>query len=97
MPDERNSMSQTTTMPTDDFRLMLVCAFRYALGRQSYITGCLEGWLKRYWPVLSVHDQRLIHREIVDAIARDCAGMDCDVAGWKKILELPVKGRDYDA
>lgn len=75
---------------TDDDRLILIAAFRYALGRHSYIPSVVAGVLEQCWADLTEHDQRLIKREIAEAIERGHAGMDCDVATWRRVLELPV-------
>lgn len=71
--------------------LMLLCAFRYSLGRMTYITSTCADWLVRYWDCLSPYWQKQTHDEIKEAIELNRAGMDCDVASWKRILELPIK------
>ena len=75
---------------TDDDRLILIAAFRYALGRCSYMPSVVAGAITQCWACLTEYDQRLIKREITDAIERGHAGMDCDVATWRRVLELPV-------
>ena len=75
----------------DDDRLILIAAFRYALGRCSYMPSVVAGVLAQCWADLTEHDQRLIRREIDEAIERGHAGMDCDVATWKLVLALGGK------
>ena len=75
---------------TDDDRLILIAAFRYALGRMSYMPSVVAGAIEQCWAELTEHDQRLIKREIDEAIERGHAGMDCDIATWRRVLELPV-------
>ena len=72
----------------DDDRLILIAAFRYALGRCSYMPSVVAGVLAQCWADLTEHERRLIRREIAKAIKRGHAGMDCDVATWGRILEL---------
>ena len=76
---------------TDDDRLILIAAFRYALGRMSYMPSVVAGVLTQCWSSLTGHDQRLIKREIADAIERGHAGMSCDVATWRRVLALGDK------
>ena len=79
---------------TDDDRLILIAAFRYALGRCSYMPSVVAEALAQCWPDLTEHDQRLIKREIAEAIERGHAGMDCDVATWRRVLALGEKNAE---
>ena len=79
---------------TDDDRLILIAAFRYALGRHSYIPSVVAGVLEQCWDDLTGRDQRLIKREIADAIERGHAGMSCDVATWRRVLALGDKNAE---
>lgn len=79
-----------TIVPTTELAHMLVSAFRYALGRATYITSDTAGWLQKYWHVLPTHFRQQIHRDIQAAIEGNRAGHDCDIAEWQKVLELPV-------
>lgn len=69
-------------------RTLLICAFRYALGRRTYVSSMLCEAITHAWPDLEVGHKLLFQREIRDAIERDMAGDACDVAGWQKLLEL---------
>lgn len=69
-------------------RLILVSAFRYALGRRTFMPSVVVGELIRNWDNLSHSDRKQIQDDIRWAIERDMAGMDCDVREWKKILEM---------
>jgi len=68
---------------------MLLSAFRYALGRSTYITHDTVIWMRTYWPQLRPWHKQ-IHGRIREAIESGQAGMKCDVYEWRKILELPV-------
>ena len=76
---------------TDDDRLVLIAAFRYALGRCSYMPSVVAGVLAQCWAGLTEHDRQLIARELTEAIERGHAGMDCDVATWRRVLALGDK------
>lgn len=75
-------------LETTDDRIVLVCAFRYALGRKTYTPTIIADTLIANWGHISDGDKALYKREIEDAIDRQKAGMDCDVETWKRILEL---------
>ena len=69
-------------------REILIYAFRYALGRCTYASQTMSYVIRKNWAQLSEHDKQLFKREIEQAIEQDMAGMDCDVAEWKKVLEM---------
>lgn len=72
-----------------ELRSMLLCAFRYALGRRTYITSECHDWLVKYWDIMAIYHKQ-IHDDIKHAIEHDIAGDKCDVESWKKILALPA-------
>jgi len=72
----------------DDDRLVLICAFRYALGRMTYVPGVIAEEVKKQWLNLNSGDRELIKREVKEAIDHKAAGMDCDVRTWQQFLEL---------
>ena len=80
----------------DDDRLILIAAFRYALGRMTYMPSVVAGFIEQCWRELTEHDQRLIQSEISEAIERGHAGMDFDVATWRRVLKLPVGAEGPD-
>ena len=82
---------------TDDDRLILIAAFRYALGCCNYMPSVVAGVLTQCWPDLTEHDQRLIKREIAEAIEWGHAGMSCDVATWRRVLALGDKDAEDGA
>ena len=65
---------------------VLICAFRYALGRRSYITGTIVDAVMEAWDELSIHDRLLIKHEIKEAIKAGTAGDNIDVRLWREIL-----------
>ena len=52
----------------DNDRLILICAFRYALGRMTYIPDVVSEEIINNWNSLSKHDKKLIQKEIKEAI-----------------------------
>lgn len=71
-------------MIADD--LIAVAAFRYALGRQTYIVGYVAGWLIANKDALR-RDAALFVREINEADARGALGADMDRAEWMRVRE----------
>lgn len=78
---------------TPDDIIILISAFRYALGRMTYVPVVVVNRIKRDWPSLDVGTRQLIHREVRDALERHQLGMSCDAAAWKQLLELPLELR----
>ena len=74
------------TVRTDDDALILIAAFRYALGRATYIVEHVVAFILHNWDQLGDNDRRLIVREILDAKNKGAVGHDCDWAAWKRIL-----------
>lgn len=73
---------------------MVMCAFRYNLGRMTYsVHDCAE-WLKEIWPVLPFEVHDMIIKEIDEAIVENRSGMPMDTAVW---LDLKEFHRDYKA
>lgn len=70
---------------------MLLCAFRYSLGRMTYITGDCADWLNRYWEIMPIAWKKQIHDDIRGAIERSQAGHQCDVSNWECVLALPIE------
>lgn len=72
-----------------DLSSLLLCTFRYALGRRTYIVNeCCE-WLTEYWDIIPEGWREQIHSDIRHAIEHDMAGDKCDVESWRMILKLP--------
>ena len=79
--------------------LMVIAAFRYCLGRMTYIVGDCASWLIKTWPFLSVQTQNIIKRDLEEAFTRDdedreagrdfkALGHDCDRAEWERVRKL---------
>lgn len=57
---------------TDDDQIML-CAFRYCLGRATYVVSDCCRWLRERWSTLSADVKAIVQREIREAVAQDKA------------------------
>ena len=79
--------------------LMVIAAFRYCLGRMTYIVGDCASLLIKIWPYLSKETQNIIKRDLEEAFARDdedreagrdykALGHDCDRAEWSRVRKL---------
>jgi len=72
----------------DNENILLVCAFRYALGRRTYVVGVVAGEIHRNWTRLRDSDRDLIVREILEYQARyGNLGHACDEQEWMSIVE----------
>jgi hypothetical protein len=65
-----------------DGQLMVIAAFRYCLGRRSYIVGACLYWLGRWWDSFDRNTKRVVVRDTVRAIQDGEAGDTMDRAGW---------------
>lgn len=68
-------------------RLIAIAAFRYALGRASYIVSHVADWLIANRDQLTAHDRAMIVREIGEMAERDALGHDCDIRDWERVRE----------
>lgn len=75
---------------------VIVSAFRYCLGRQSYIVGSFCEWLVTNWPKIDERSRLLIQRELDQAFADEDSGKftykllgdACDRQEWGKVRAL---------
>lgn len=68
--------------------LMVMAAFRYCLGRRTYIVGVCVEWIINYWDDFDQTTKRIILEETKEAIEKGLAGDKCDSDYWKKVLTL---------
>jgi len=71
-----------------DDTIILSCAFRYALGRRTYVVSTVVERLKRVWPQLREGDRKRFKEEIREHERQFDLGHDCDKRDWYSILEL---------
>ena len=65
----------------------VICAFRYALGRQTYVVSEVVEWLQYNFQFLSDFHKSLIKKETQEAIDMGIIS-DIDLPLWKRVLEL---------
>lgn len=64
--------------------ITIVCAFRYALGRMTYVVDSVASEIERNIERISTKSLHLIRKEITDALVANHAGMQMDVERWSK-------------
>ena len=79
--------------------LMAMAAFRYCLGRMTYIVGDCERWIFANWEHFPENVKALIQREVEKEIKSDDEarergdnykplGWDCDREAWIRVRSL---------
>jgi hypothetical protein len=67
---------------------ILICAFRYALGRRTYVVGVIVEEIHRLWNSLSENDCELIVREILEHKKKfGNLGHECDEKEWMSVVD----------
>ena len=72
----------THNLSEPELETLLVCSFRYALGRRTYIVSDVCGIINRNLGLLQQHTKQQMVRDISDAIRRGRAGDVCDEQQW---------------
>lgn len=72
-----------------DTQLLYIAAFRYALGRQTYIVPAIAGAIRESRDILTNETARLMAREIVEC---KNLGMECDARMWWDLAEFLLAG-----
>jgi len=81
--------------------IMVVAAFRYCLGRRTYIVQDCVNWLIDYWPQFNLGVKQIISRDLEDEFAKEeirlkegdpftfsSLGDNCDKVEWEKVRAL---------
>lgn len=79
--------------------LMVIAAFRYCLGRSTYIVGECAAWIIKTWPLLNEQTKTIIKRELEEQFELDdraraeqreykTLGLDCDRREWERVRKL---------
>lgn len=74
-------------MDDDDFNSLLVCAFRYALHRKTYVTEEIADIVLRYLPKLSINTRDILKREIIELLNRKEFISTVDLLLWNSVLK----------
>jgi len=62
-------------------------AFRYCLGRKTYVVSDMVEFLQENWNELSQKTKMMIQGEIKTAIKEDNFGMEIDKKEWENLLK----------
>jgi len=71
-----------------DQDILLFCAFRYALGRRSYVVGTIVDIIIANWEHMPTSRREMFQRDIREAIETDRCGSKYDIERWERILRL---------
>ena len=66
---------------------IVFCAFRYCLGRMSYIVSTFTEYATAYVKHIWTHDLELMEKEITESDEKNCIGMNCDRRDWLKLRD----------
>lgn len=79
----------------NDHRLITLCAFRYGLGRKTYIVSQLIDWILHKWEEIPDDVRGLMVLEVNRALEKDAAGDECDRQMWKMFLDFAKNYKDF--
>lgn len=66
---------------TRDFELMMVCALRYSIGRESYMPSITIDYIRYLIPMLSANTLFILQRDIKEEVER------YDRSGWEIFMK----------
>jgi hypothetical protein len=69
-------------MSDRDLETLIVCSFRYSLGRQTYMPSEIQRIAQEHARVISTTMLEQFIGDISSAFNAGHLGMDCDVQGW---------------
>lgn len=73
---------------TLDEDILIVCAFRYCLGRMTYVVNAFARNFHKKWDDIPYHTKDLVVREILEHKEKfGKLGHDCDEEDWMSIVE----------
>lgn len=76
-------------MSVTDTQLLYIAAFRYALGRQTYVVPAIAGVIRESRALLTDDTARLMASEIVEC---NDLGMECDADLWLDLATFLMEG-----
>ena len=82
---------EDTIVPRDPLlgsTLVLLCAFRYALGRSTYVVRAIAETLIAHRDRLSAADRALVVREIREHLASEFNGSADDLDTWEHVATV---------
>lgn len=69
-----------------DDEIMVVCAMRYCLGRETYVVSSCCDFIKRVWPQIKDGQRGVIVRDILEAFEEGNVGANCDADCWRELV-----------
>jgi hypothetical protein len=66
---------------------VLFCAFRYAIGRKTYVVSSVVDSILTNWDSISLASKELFVKEIHEYYEEGNLGHQCDIECWNKILK----------
>lgn len=70
-----------------DPNLILCCAFRYALGRRTYVVSAVVDEIINNWNNISIFDKQRFRKEILEYLELNGnLGHECDKQEWLRII-----------
>ncbi len=79
------------SIPINQLQQLLLCTFRYALHRKTYIVSDCVKLLTDYWEVLPYWMQKQIQYDIINMIETEKSEEHYDTVMWRQVLVLPLK------
>lgn len=74
---------------TSDFSLIILCAFRYAIGRMTYVTDVVPEFIENNIDDILTKDINIMIREIDEYGQYERGlGMECDKQNWLRLREF---------
>lgn len=73
-------------LETIDDGMIVICAVRYALPRESSMPSLVQSWLNAHWSQLAQNTKEIIIRDVKEAIHDDQAGSAPDKAMWQQLV-----------
>ncbi len=72
----------------NDLRVLMICAFRYSLGRKTYMPGLVTELIRNNSKIFNKQDWKVFLEDIEFHRNFNNLGDDCDVATWNKFSEF---------
>jgi hypothetical protein len=77
---------------SDNDNIILFCAFRYALGRRTYVVDVVVDRILSRWDRLPEYDKQLYCSEILEYAEKfGNLGLECDAKNWGRILDKALQ------
>ncbi|MFW5847097.1 MAG: hypothetical protein ACOCUU_02985 [Nanoarchaeota archaeon] len=71
-----------------DLRLIMMCAFRYSLGRMTYMPWTITELIKKNSFLFNSRDWKQFIKEIKEHEKFSNLGMDCDIKTWENFVKF---------